>query len=49
MPASIWQAAGAMESDLTARRLTPEWRAALTDVAGRTRALFHAGAPVVTA
>jgi phytoene synthase len=46
VPASIWQSAGALESDLTARRLTPEWRAALTDVAARTRALFEAGAPV---
>jgi phytoene synthase len=46
VPASIWRSAGALESDLTARRLTPEWRAALTDVAARTRALFHAGAPV---
>ena len=46
VPASIWQPLGAKESDLTVRRLTPEWRAALTDVAGRTRTLFHAGAPV---
>jgi phytoene synthase len=46
VPASIWQSAGALESDLTARRLTPAWRAALGDVAGRTRALFQAGAPV---
>ncbi len=46
LPASIWQSAGALERDLTARRLTPEWRAALTDVAARTRALFDAGAPV---
>jgi squalene synthase HpnC len=46
VPASIWQSAGATEGDLTARRLTPEWRAALADVAGRTRSLFRAGAPV---
>ncbi len=46
VPASIWKAAGALESDLSARRLTPAWRAALTDVAGRTRDLFQAGAPV---
>lgn len=46
VPASIWQPAGALESDLTARRVTPEWRAALTDAAGRTRALFQSGAPV---
>jgi len=46
VPASLWQPAGAKESDLTARRLTPEWRAALADVAGRTRALFRTGAAV---
>jgi phytoene synthase len=46
VPASIWQPAGALESDLTARCLTPAWRAALGDVAGRTRELFQAGAPV---
>lgn len=46
VPAALWQAAGAKESDLTARRLTPEWRAALADVADRTRGLFQAGAPV---
>jgi len=46
VPASIWQSAGAAESDLTARRLTPAWREALADVAGRTRTLFRAGAPV---
>jgi phytoene synthase len=46
VPASVWKPAGAQESDLTARRLTPAWRAALSDVAGRTRALFQAGAPV---
>jgi hydroxysqualene synthase len=46
VPASIWQTAGALESDLTARRLTPAWRAALNEVAGRTRVLFQTGAPV---
>lgn len=46
VPASIWQPAGAKEADLTARRITPEWRAALQDVGGRTRELFRAGAPV---
>jgi phytoene synthase len=46
VPASIWRSAGALEGDLTARRLTPEWREALADVAGRTRTLFRAGAPV---
>jgi squalene synthase HpnC len=46
IPSSTWQAAGALESDLSARRMTPAWRAALSDAAGRTRALFEAGAPV---
>ena len=46
VPASIWRPAGAEESDLTARRLTREWRAALNDAVARTRALFQAGAPV---
>jgi hydroxysqualene synthase len=46
LPASIWRPAGAKESDLAAGRLTPEWRAALAEAAGRTRELFHAGAPV---
>jgi squalene synthase HpnC len=46
IPSSAWQPAGALESDLTARRMTPAWRAALGDVAGRTRALFDAGAVV---
>ncbi len=46
IPSSTWQAAGALDSDLTARRMTPAWRAALTEAAGRTRALFEAGLPV---
>jgi squalene synthase HpnC len=46
MPASVWQTAGARESDLDARRVTPEWRAALADVTARTRALFDRGRPV---
>ncbi len=46
IPSSTWQAAGADESDLTARRMTEAWRAALTDAARRTRALFQAGRPV---
>ena len=46
IPSSAWQAAGALESDLTARRMAPAWREALKDAAGRTRALFEAGAPV---
>jgi hydroxysqualene synthase len=46
VPASLWQPAGAKESDLTARQLTTEWRAALADAGARTRRLFEAGAPV---
>jgi hydroxysqualene synthase len=38
--------AGAKESDLDARRLTPEWRAALAACASRTRELFAVGRPV---
>ena len=46
VPASIWQPAGARESDLDARMFTPAWRAALADAAVKTRALFAAGRPV---
>ena len=46
VPASIWQAAGAKEGDLSDRRITAEWRRALADVTARTRALFTRGAPV---
>ncbi len=43
VPAEELAAAGAREQDLDARRLTPEWRAALVRVAARTRALFDEG------
>jgi squalene synthase HpnC len=46
VPASIWQAAGAREDDLSNRRITGEWRRALAEVTSRTRALFTRGAPV---
>lgn len=46
VPASIWQAAGAKETDLSDRRITAEWRRALADVTARTRVLFARGAPV---
>jgi phytoene synthase len=46
VPQAILRAAGADERDLGRRRLTPEWRGALTDVAARTRALFDAGRPI---
>jgi squalene synthase HpnC len=36
----------ASEQDLSARRMTEEWRCALACVAKRTRALFDAGRPV---
>lgn len=49
VPESIWRAAGARESDLASRRLTPEWRVALEDVTRRTRALFAEGRPVCAA
>jgi phytoene/squalene synthetase len=42
----VWHAAGAREADLDARRLTPEWRAALAEMARRTRALFAEGRSV---
>jgi phytoene synthase len=38
--------AGAAESDLAARRVTPEWRSVMTLMAQRTRELFAAGRPV---
>jgi squalene synthase HpnC len=46
VPADVWRAAGAREADLDARRLTPEWRAALEEMSRRTRALFADGRPV---
>jgi phytoene synthase len=46
VPTSIWEPAGARHEDLDARRLTPQWRAALADVTARTRILFAAGRPV---
>ena len=42
VPRADLEAAGASESDLDARRITPAWRAALAAVA-RTRALFDEG------
>jgi squalene synthase HpnC len=38
--------AGARDEDLTARRMTPEWRVVLKSLAERTRQLFDAGRPV---
>jgi squalene synthase HpnC len=49
VPESIWRPAGARETDLSARRITPEWRAALQQAATRTRALFDSGRRVADA
>lgn len=46
VPLEMVRAAGAHESDLAARRLTPAWRTALGDAAGRTRRLFLDGRAV---
>jgi phytoene synthase len=46
VPAADREAAGATERDLAERRLTPEWRSALSTVTRRTRELFAAGRPV---
>jgi phytoene synthase len=46
VPQAVIRRHGADEQDLGRRRLTPEWRAALTEAAARTRALFAAGRPV---
>ena len=49
VPRDVTERSGADEADLTARRLTPAWRAALADVASRTRALFAEGKPLCDA
>ncbi|HKV99683.1 MAG TPA: squalene synthase HpnC [Vicinamibacterales bacterium] len=46
LPLSIVQAANADLQDLGRRRMSPEWQRALSDVTGRTRALFASGRPV---
>jgi squalene synthase HpnC len=46
VPRADVDAAGARESDLDARRMTPAWRAALAAVAARTRTLFDEGRAV---
>ena len=46
VPRETLDRAGAAERDLDARAITPAWRAALSEVAARTRALFDAGRPV---
>jgi phytoene synthase len=49
VPETLVHAAGADERDLGRRRLTPEWRMVLGDVARRTRDLFMAGRPIADA
>jgi phytoene synthase len=46
LPESLRRSAGAREEDLSSRRVTPEWRAALMEATRRTRELFRAGRPV---
>ena len=46
VPAEERERAGAKERDLDARRLTPEWQAALAAAVQYTRTLFAAGRPV---
>ena len=43
VPADARIAAGARDDDLTARRMTGEWRTVMRDMTGRTRLLFSAG------
>ncbi len=49
VPQDILAAYGASPRDLDAGAMTAEWRAAMADVAGRTRLLFGAGRPVADA
>lgn len=46
VPADVSIRAGAREEDLAAGRLTAQWRSALEDCSGRTRALFQSGRAV---
>ena len=46
VPQALMAEERADEADLGRRRVTQEWQAALTEVAGRTRALFDEGRPV---
>lgn len=49
VPQAISRAHGADEADLGRGRITPEWRAALAEVVGRTRRLFHDGRGIADA
>ena len=46
VPASVARTAGAREQELDRREMTPAWRDALRDAAGRARELFDAGRSV---
>ena len=46
VPTDVWHPLGAREDDLNRGELTDAWRAALEEMARRTRALFDAGRPV---
>ncbi len=46
VPLAERDAAGAADADLDAARMTPEWQAALTSAAARTRELFERGRAV---
>lgn len=46
LPLSTLRETGADERDLDRRRLSPQWRVALAEAAGRTRTLFEAGRAV---
>jgi squalene synthase HpnC len=43
VPEEVWKPMGASMDDLSARRLSPEWKRALAEVTARTRALFADG------
>ena len=49
VPASVLASASASPDDLSARRITAEWRKALEEVTARTRELFSAGRHVCDA
>jgi phytoene synthase len=49
VPEALVKAAGADERDLGRRRMTPEWRTALSDAARRTRDIFMNGRPIADA
>jgi phytoene synthase len=46
VPRDLWEPAAADEADLSRRRMTPAWQAAIGEGARRTRALFDAGRPL---